>query len=185
MAPHVSRFVAALFRVDAAAAGIARSTRELDALFRFKVDFVRKRALPLVKGGVHVGARPGRRRRRARRWRGRGRHARSRAGDRDGRLRAARSRGRRCAPPAPTRRRRASRAQIDALKRWCAACLHDPGYGPGSSSGFPRRSTTSISCRCSGRVRICREAMLGPDDRLRRRDGFKLTDPRAERRARS
>src|SRR6187455_2783321 len=54
MAPHLSRFLAELFGVDDAAAGIARSTQELDALFRFKADFVRKRALPLVKGGVRV-----------------------------------------------------------------------------------------------------------------------------------
>ena len=54
MAPHLSRFVAALFRVDDAAGELRARTHDLDALFRFKVDFVRKRALPLVKGGAHV-----------------------------------------------------------------------------------------------------------------------------------
>ena len=54
MAPHVSRFVARLFGVEAAADGIRAGTDQLDALFRFKIDFVRKRALPLVKGGKHV-----------------------------------------------------------------------------------------------------------------------------------
>src|SRR5688572_4358432 len=54
MAPHVSRFVARLFGVEAAAEGIQAGTHRLDALFRFKIDFVRKRALPLVKGGKHV-----------------------------------------------------------------------------------------------------------------------------------
>ena len=55
MAPHVSRFVASLFGVDAAPPAIRRrAPQQLDALFRFKVDFVRKRALPLVKGGAHV-----------------------------------------------------------------------------------------------------------------------------------
>src|SRR5687768_15753844 len=43
MAPHVSRFVAALFRVDLAAAGLQQDTVGLDPLFRFKIDFVRKR----------------------------------------------------------------------------------------------------------------------------------------------
>src|SRR5436190_20694289 len=54
MAPHVSRFVETLFRVDGAATGLRASTHDLDELFRFKVDFVRKRSLPLVKGGAHV-----------------------------------------------------------------------------------------------------------------------------------
>ena len=62
MAPHVSRFVETLFRVDGAATGLRASTHDLDELFRFKVDFVRKRSLPLVKGGahVHLDARAGR-----------------------------------------------------------------------------------------------------------------------------
>ena len=54
MAPHLSRFVEALFRVDAAAGELRARTHDLDELFRFKVDFVRKRSLPLVKGGAHV-----------------------------------------------------------------------------------------------------------------------------------
>ena len=48
MAPHVSRFLARLFDVDAPAAAIAESTRAQDDLFRFKVDFVRRRVLPMV-----------------------------------------------------------------------------------------------------------------------------------------
>jgi hypothetical protein len=46
MAPHVSRFLQRLFDVDAPAEAIAESTRAQDDLFRFKVDFVRRRALP-------------------------------------------------------------------------------------------------------------------------------------------
>ena len=54
MAPHVSRFVARLFDVDTPVAALEESTRAQDALFRFKVDFVRRRALPLLKGGAKV-----------------------------------------------------------------------------------------------------------------------------------
>src|SRR5579859_661629 len=50
MAPHVSRFVTRLFDVDRDAASISAATHAQDDLFRFKVDFVRRRALPLVKG---------------------------------------------------------------------------------------------------------------------------------------
>ena len=35
-------------------AAVTEATRAQDALFRFKIDFVRKRALPLIKGGAHV-----------------------------------------------------------------------------------------------------------------------------------
>ena len=58
MAPHVSRFLQRLFEVDAPADAIAESTRAQDDLFRFKVDFVRRRALPLLKGGAHVRVTP-------------------------------------------------------------------------------------------------------------------------------
>src|ERR1041384_2123666 len=58
MAPHVSRFVKRLFDVDTPASAIAASTRAQDDLFRFKVDFVRRRVLPLLKNGAHVDATP-------------------------------------------------------------------------------------------------------------------------------
>src|SRR5436190_3255969 len=60
MAPHVSRFVATLFGVEDAVGAINAQTTELDVLFRFKVDFVRKRALPLVKGqgAAHLALSP-------------------------------------------------------------------------------------------------------------------------------
>ena len=50
-----------------------RDTQQLDPLFRFKIDFVRKRALPLVKGGAHVAARSPQTSPSSRSWRGRGR----------------------------------------------------------------------------------------------------------------
>lgn len=56
MAPHVSRFVARLFSVGAEAEALAAATRAYDGLFRFKIDFVRRRALPLLKGGAPVVA---------------------------------------------------------------------------------------------------------------------------------
>src|SRR5439155_5077706 len=58
MAPHLSRFIKRLFDVDTPAAAIAAATRAQDDLFRFKVDFVRRRALPLLKNGAHVASTP-------------------------------------------------------------------------------------------------------------------------------
>ncbi len=137
MAPHLSRFVAALFRVGDAAGAHGRAARsQLEPLFRFKVDFVRKRALPLVKGGAHVHARSRQTSRWSRRWRSPWAHldheqAIAMAGcallDREA---AARATG--------TDAEKADvAAQIDALKRWCAACLHDPGYRPWVIFRFP------------------------------------------------
>src|ERR1700682_3940029 len=47
MAPYVSRFLTRLFDVERSATTIAESTRAQDDVFRFKVDFVRRRVLPL------------------------------------------------------------------------------------------------------------------------------------------
>src|SRR3954465_15865692 len=58
MAPHVSRFLQRLFDVDTPVSAIAAATRGQDDLFRFKVDFVRRRALPLLKGATHVPVAP-------------------------------------------------------------------------------------------------------------------------------
>src|SRR5262245_35683106 len=50
MAPYVSRFIARLFSIGDAASVLTGATHSQDDLFRFKVDFVRRRALPLAKG---------------------------------------------------------------------------------------------------------------------------------------
>ena len=44
MAPHVSRFLSVLFSVGADADALIAATRAYDVLFRFKIDFVRRRA---------------------------------------------------------------------------------------------------------------------------------------------
>src|SRR5665213_2367370 len=54
MAPHVSAFLARLFDVGRSKQAIEDSTHTQDSLFRFKVDFVRRRVLSLVKGGAHI-----------------------------------------------------------------------------------------------------------------------------------
>ncbi len=61
MATHVSRFLTRLFQVQPSVDALAAITRDQDDLFRFKVDFVRRRVLPLVKGGANVDVDAGRR----------------------------------------------------------------------------------------------------------------------------
>ena len=64
-----------------------------------------------------------------------------------------------------------------ALRRWCAARVHDPrvpalGHLPVSGNAG------LLAARADERPTGPR--LLGPDARLRRRDGFKLTDPRMD-----
>ena len=69
-------------------------------------------------------------------------------------------------------------AKIDALKRWCAACLHDPALPRLGGLPFPETLDYFNLVQVQRPRPELPEAMLGPDGRLRRRDGFALTDPR-------
>jgi len=176
MAPHVSRFVQTVFRVDGAAGDLRARTHDLDELFRFKVDFVRKRSLPLIKGGAHVhrelgdsamiealiepfaGLDPER--------------AIAAAGcrllDREVALRAEGS----------DADKASLTQQIDALKRWCASCLHDPAYKEWVIFRFPETLDYHNLVQIQRPRPDLPESMIGPDAKLRRRDGFTLTDGR-------
>ena len=58
MASHVSRFVTRLLQVQAHVEALTADTARQDHLFRFKVDFVRRRVLPLLKTGARVVSTP-------------------------------------------------------------------------------------------------------------------------------
>jgi hypothetical protein len=49
MARHVSQFVIRLFGVESEAAALVAATAAQDPVFRFKIDFVRRRVLPAAK----------------------------------------------------------------------------------------------------------------------------------------
>ena len=176
MAPHVSRFVATLFGVSEAAAAIVEATNQLDPLFRFKADFVRKRALPLVKGGKHIPLDPAdvaSVQELARPWAHLDHElAIAMAGcallDREAATRESGTEAEKAAVA----------AQAEAMKRWCAACLHDPGYRPWVIFRFPETVDYHNLVLVQRPRPDLPEAMLGPDARLRRRDGFDLTDRR-------
>jgi NAD(P)H-flavin reductase/NADPH-dependent glutamate synthase beta subunit-like oxidoreductase len=176
MAPHVSRFVQALFDVEGAARDVKTRTADLDELFRFKVDFVRKRSLPLVKGGAHVHRTPadiGVVDRLAAAFPGLDRErAIAAAGcqllDRETALRADGSEADKAAVT----------ADIDALKRWCASCLHDPAYKEWVVFRFPETLDYQNLVQIQRPRADLPESMIGPDAKLRRRDGFALTDGR-------
>jgi NADPH-dependent glutamate synthase beta subunit-like oxidoreductase/NAD(P)H-flavin reductase len=64
------------------------------------------------------------------------------------------------------------------LKRWCAARIHDPAYRSWVIFRFPENVEAFHLVDVQRPDPALPEAMIGPDWRLRRRDGFTLTDPR-------
>jgi len=172
MAPYVSRFVTRLFAIGPDMQAIGAATHAQDDLFRFKVDFVRRRALPLLKG--HTTMEP--------------------SAEDDAaveRLIAATSRGiddrelalarAGCAlmdreKAGDTSERLAS--DIESLKRWCAARVGQHHYREWVIFKFPETLDYFHLVDVTRPQPQLPEAMIGPDWRLRRRDGFHLTDAR-------
>src|SRR5207247_295162 len=74
-------------------------------------------------------------------------------------------------PPAPSPR-------AEALKRWCADRIHDPAYRSWVIFRFPENVEPFHLVAVQRPEPQLPEAMIGPDWRLRLRDGFKLTDAR-------
>ena len=176
MAPHVSRFLKRLFDVDAPAAAVAESTRAQDDLFRFKVDFVRRRALPLLKNGAHVAATPED-----------DAIVEALIADASGRDREIAIARAGCAlldaenaNPQSNPQSAIHNPQYDALRRWCAARIHDRAYRDWVIFRFPENVEPFRLVDVEHPEPALPEAMIGPDWRLRRRDGFKLTDRRMQ-----
>ena len=169
MAPHVSAFLERLFDVSGATSTVRSVTRDQDDLFRFKVDFVRRRALPLLKGG-HVASSPADDAAVARLLAEVGASA-------DAELAVAKAG---CALLDREKTDKdAVAGDVEALKRWCAARIHDPAYREWVVFRFPENIEPWHLVPVQRTNAALPEQMLGPDGRLRRRDGFKLTDPRA------
>ena len=199
MSRRVSAFLARLFGVGERAEGLAQWTRAQDELFRFKVEFVRRRVVPGLKtGGVHSTAEE---QAIVERLVDATRVedvelAVARAGcallDRE----AASLKGGVEADAAHEKEEVAR--EVEALKKWCAARLHDPAYhgwvtfrfpetldyqalvplqqvAVGTSDG-PRAADMAPASAPAAPCAAC----VGPESRLRHRDGFELTDRRMD-----
>src|SRR5207248_2251019 len=172
MAPHVSRFIRRLFDVDARAEAVSVTTRAQDDLFRFKVDFVRRRSLPLVKGGAHVDVSPEDDAIVEKLIAAQGIADRELAVARAGCALMDVEKSAAAQPAAPS-------PEAQALKRWCAArlgSLHRREYREWVIFRFPETLDYFNLVEVKRPMAELPEAMFGPDWRLRRRDGFKLTD---------
>ena len=174
MAPHVSRFVTRLFGVADETQTLAAVTRSYDSLFRFKIDFVRRRALPLLKGGTRVEAT---REDHALVEAKGGAHADAELAlaeygcallDREEAARAGGSEADKAAIA----------GEIDSLKRWCAAHLHDSRFRGWVVFRFPENLDYDHLVHVQRPSADLPEQMLGPGEKLRRREGFRLTDER-------
>jgi hypothetical protein len=150
MAPHVSRFLTRLFQIQPDLDALRSATTAQDDLFRFKIDFVRRRALPLLKGGAHVVSTPED-----------DLVVKRLAGTaRDSDLELAIARGG-CALMDREKVGDTSdglKAEIESLKRWCAAPARSrlPSW---VVFRFPKRSTSGIVDAASGAG--LPEALLG------------------------
>jgi NADPH-dependent glutamate synthase beta subunit-like oxidoreductase/NAD(P)H-flavin reductase len=174
MAPHVSRFLMRLFAVDEECEAMVAATRAYDVLFRFKIDFVRRRALPLLKTERHVEASADD-------------HAlieRVVAGSSDPEMALAAygcgllDREEALRTGGTDDQKAALTLEIDALKRWCAAHVHGPRFRPWVIFRFPETLDPMHLVPVVRPNPAVPEAMVGPDERLRRRRGFALTDER-------
>ena len=176
MASHVSRFITRLFAIDAPVAAIVASTRAQDDLFRFKVDFVRHRALPLANGGELPGL---------------GdddvaivRELTAAVSTDDQQLAVARAGCALIDREKTGERSDGLQRQVDALKRWCAVRLNDPAYRDWVIFRFPQPLDywnlveTSPSSTPEETDTRPGSMVRGPERRQRRRDGFTLTDAR-------
>src|SRR5260370_426699 len=180
MAPYVSRFVARLFQVEPSVAALTAITHDQDVLFRFKVDFVRRRVLPLVKGGAQVVSTPEDEAVVATLIAGQAPAGSPRGpGGEDLELAIARAG---CAVMDIEKAAGAPggniTTQIESLRRWCAARLRDRAYRGWVIFRFPETLDYWRLVEVQRPRSDLPEWMVGPDDRLRLRDGFKLTAAR-------
>ena len=169
VAGHVSSFVARLFQIEAEAAALADATSDQGPVFRFKIDFVRRRVLPALKKISVPQDTAGRETLEAR-------IAALRGSEPDEELAIAVAAAKlmdeeKKAPGSAS-------ASLEDLKQWCALHLHDARYRQWVSFHFPE-AIEHFTLVHTDRPRVdLPESMIGPDGTLRRRDGFGLTDAR-------
>ena len=171
VAGHVSRFVTQLFQIESEVEALQAATADQNPVFRFKIDFVRRRVLPALKK-ISVPQDQGQRDALE------ARIAALRGSNPDVELATALAATRLMDEEKQDRNRVA--ASIEDLMQWCALHLHDSTYRYWVSFHFPETLDHFNLVQVERRVADLPESMVGPDGRLRRRDGFALTDRRMQ-----
>jgi NADPH-dependent glutamate synthase beta subunit-like oxidoreductase/NAD(P)H-flavin reductase len=171
VAGHVSRFVTRLFRIESETDALVARTTEQDPVFRFKIDFVRRRVLPALKKISIPQDAPARNALEAR-------IAALRGPSTDIELATALAAAR--LMDEEKKDRVAVTGPLEDLMQWCALHVHDPAYRHWVSFHFPETMDHFNLVQVQRPVSDLSESMIGPDVRLRCRDGFSLTDRRME-----
>jgi NADPH-dependent glutamate synthase beta subunit-like oxidoreductase/NAD(P)H-flavin reductase len=171
MAAHVSQFLTKLFGIPKEVEALAVRTADQDPVFRFKIDFVRRRVIPNLKKIAPVSD--------PQALEAEIKQLRNQAVDKagyalDDELATAMA----AADLMQSERSGQPSAALESLKRWCAAHLHDPAYRHWVSFRFPEAVDHFNLVALQHPNPQMPEESLGPDARLRRRDGFGLTDAR-------
>jgi len=173
MAGELSRFLTKLFGIASEVDALAAATADQNPVFRFKVDFIRRRVIPTLKK-IAPPADP----------------AQLETQIQNLRERAIQKAGHGLDPELATamaavdlmqsERSGQPSAELEALKQWCALHLHDPAYRHWVSFRFPEAIDHFNLVQLQRPNPGLAEEMIGPDRRLRRRDGFGLTDARMQ-----
>jgi NADPH-dependent glutamate synthase beta subunit-like oxidoreductase/NAD(P)H-flavin reductase len=196
VAGHVSSFITRLFGIAEEVEALAIATTDQDPIFRFKVDFVRRRVLPVLKK-TPPPQDPAAIEARIRRWLDVSNGPTDETEPRDKELATARLAVKLLAAEKAygDKGTAEEREEIDpfllelgepiqdcleCLKQWCALRLHDPAYRHWVSFRFPEPMEHFTLVQTQQPRAELPESMIGPDPRLRRRDGFKLTDARMQ-----
>jgi NAD(P)H-flavin reductase/NADPH-dependent glutamate synthase beta subunit-like oxidoreductase len=174
MADHVSQFLVRLFGIRNDVEALVAATADQDPVFRFKVDFVRRRVIPNLKK-IDSITNPEALEVEVQRLR---QQAIEKAGrDLDPELATAMAAVDHMRAERETKSAEAV-AALETLKQWCAVHLHDPAYRHWVSFRFPEAIDHFNLVQMQRPRTDLPESLIGPDGRLRRRDGFALTDPR-------
>ena len=173
MAEHVSRFLTKFFGITAAVDALAAKTADQNPVFRFKIDFVRRRVIPNLKKIAPVSD-PQALEAEIIKLRN---QAIGKAGHPlDDELATAMAAVDLMQSETPGQ----LSAALESLKQWCAAHLHDPAYRHWVSFRFPEAVDHFNLVALQHPNAQMPEESIGPDGRLRRRDGFGLTDARMQ-----
>jgi NADPH-dependent glutamate synthase beta subunit-like oxidoreductase/NAD(P)H-flavin reductase len=173
MAAQLSQFLTKLFGVAPEVEALAAATADQNPVFRFKIDFVRRRVLPNLK----KIAPPANLQQLENQIRALRQQAIDKAGcDLDAEAATAMA----AVELMQSERAGETSAELEALKQWCAAHLHDPAYRHWVSFRFPESIDHFNLVQLNRPRPDLPEEVIGPDGRLRRRDGFGLTDPRMQ-----
>src|SRR5215510_2106468 len=171
MTAQVSQFLTKLFGIAPEVDALAAATADQTPVFRFKVDFIRRRVLPNLKKIAPCAD--------VQLLDSQIETLRKRAIEKAGReLDAELATAMAALDLMQSEGAGKPEDALELLKQWCAVHLHDPAYRHWVSFRFPESIDHFNLVQVQRPNANLAEELIGPDGRLRRRDAFILTDER-------